>query len=340
MRFLYRRLFAASLVFLSLTLTASGIGFGRKDKNATVRIVNGKPLKGKSTIALGAFRVAFKMHDQVVSIARGALSGNGGSSVTDDTTLSGVDHALMQKIADQVYADFLSQAKAKGYSIVDSAALAASSPEYKALPTTASFTEGPFGEFVIPAGQTSPVLGADDYKQERHGAQTFTSGFKGIGVGMAKTAANDVFGKVGSPDTAVLAVTIVVNYATYKGTQSQWGGTSSATVDFGATIEGTDPYGMGTGIRAWDAKTCGMCMAQANMTGNVHSSESIGTTEKRDALGVSGNVSNAIGALMGTGVGKHKAFTLTADPAAYEKNVLLVAHEASDLLLTEVAKEK
>ena len=336
------RSICAGALAVTLSIPAFSIGFGTKAKDATVKVVNGKPLKGKSTLAIGAFRVAFKTHDQVVSIAHGALMGNGGSSVTDDTTLSGVDHALMQKIADEIYADFLVQAKAKGYSITDSAALASTSADYKALPVTASFAEGPFGLFVVPTGQTSPVLGADDYKQERHGAQSFTSGFKGIGVGMAKTAANDVFIKVASPDTAVLAVTIVVNYATYKGTQSQWGGSSSATVDFGATIEGADAYGLGTGVKAWDSKTqgCAACMAQANMSGNIHTSDSIGTTEKRDALGVSGNVSNALGALMGTGVGKHKAFNVTADPVAYEKNVLVVASEASNLMLTKVAAER
>lgn len=337
----FRSICAGTLAVM-LSIPAFSIGFKTKAKDATVKVVNGKPLKGKSTLTIGAFRVAFKTHDQVVSVAGGALMGHGGSSVTDDTTLVGVDHVLMQKIADEIYADFLAQAKAKGYSIVDSAALASTSADYKALPATASFVEGPFGLFVIPTGQTSPVMGADDYKQERHGAQTFTSGFKGIGVGMAKTAANDVFIKAAAPDAAVVAVTIVVNYATYKGTQSTWGGNSSATVDFGATIEGADPYGLGTGIKAWDSKTqgCAACMAQAYMAGNIHTSDSIGTTEKRDALGVSGNVSNALGALMGTGVGKHKAFAVTADPVAYEKNVLVVAHDASDLLLTEVAKEK
>lgn len=333
----YVRSVATSLILVSAFLPAFGIGFGNKDKGAVVKIVNGKPLKGKSTLALGAFRVAFKTHDQVVSIARGALMGNGGSSVTDDTTMSGVDHALMQKIANEIYADFVEQAKAKGYTIIDSASLASSSAEYKALPTTVSFTDGPFGAFVVPVGQTSPVLGADDFKQDRHGAQSMFSGFKGLGAQMSKSAADAVFYKIGSPDAAVLAVTIVVNYATYKGTQSQWGGNSSASVDFGATIEGGDAYGIGTGIHAWDPKAG---VAYANMVGNVHTSDPIGTTEKRDALGVSGNVSNAIGALTGTGVGKHKAFALTADPAAYEKNVLVVAHDASDLLLTEVAKEK
>jgi len=339
----FRSACSVCLVVTALAAPAFGIGFGsKKEKSATIKLLNGKPLKGKSTLAIGAFRVAFKMKDQVVSVAGGALSGGHGSSVTDDTTMTGIDQVMMQKIADEIYADFLMQAKAKGYTIVDSASLATSSADYKALATTASGTEGPFGVFVIPTGQTSPVLGADDYKQDRHGAQSFTAGFKGIGLQNAKTAANEVFPKIAAPDAAVIAVTMVVNFATYKGSQSTWMSSSSATVNFGATIEGADPYGSGTGIKIWDAKTmgCGACMASAYMAGNIHSEEGIGTTQKRDALGVSGNIGNAASVLMGGSIAKHKAIELTADPVAYEKNVLVVAQEATDLLLSELAKSR
>jgi len=334
---------SGALLLCAFALSAHAINFGKKDSAASVKVTNGGPFKGKSALAIGAFRVTFKLHDQVVSTAGNALMGGGGSSVTDDTTMVGIDHVLMQKIADAIYADFLQQATAKGYTILDSVKLAATSPEYKALPVTVSFSEGPLGSFVIPTGQTSPVLATDDYKQERHGAQTFSAGFKGIGVQMAKTEANAVFPKIGK-DTgaAVIAVNIVVNYAAYKGTQSTWMGNSKATVDFGATIEGVDAQMLGTMIRGWDAKTadCGNCMAEAYLKGVVHSSEPIGTTAKRDALGVSGNVGNAIGGLMGGSIAKHKAYELTADPAAYEKNSLQVAKEAVGLLLEEVAKEK
>ena len=337
------RISSGALLLCAVPLSAHAINFGKKDASASVKVINGGPLKGKSTLAIGAFRVAFKQHDQVVSTAGGALMGGGGSSVTDDATMVGIDHALMQKIADAIYADFVQQARAKGYTVLDSVKLAATSSEYKALPTTVSFTDGPFGAFVIPTGQTSPVMPTDDYKQERHGAQGFGAAFKGVGAQMAKTEANAVFPKIGK-DTgaAVIAVNIVVNFAAFKGTQSTWMSGSKATVDFGATIEGIDPQLMGTMIKAWDAKTpdCGNCMAQAYLRGVVHSSDSIGTAEKRDALGVSGNVGNAIGGLMGGSIAKHKAYELTADPVAYEKNALQVAKDANAMLLEEIAKEK
>ncbi|HEY4357364.1 MAG TPA: hypothetical protein VGN16_16555 [Acidobacteriaceae bacterium] len=339
--FAYRTALAA-LTFSIACVAHAGI-FGKKDSGAEVKVINSGPFKGKSTLAIGAFRVTFKTHDTVVSVAGGALMGHGGSSVTDDTTLSGIDHAQMQKIADAIYADFIQQAADKGYTIVDSVKLAAASPEYKALPTTTSFTEGPFGYFVIPTGQTSPIMPTDDYKQERHGAQTFGASFKGIGAQTAKTEANAVFPKVGK-DTgaAVIQVNIVVNYAAYKGTQSAWMSNSKATVDFGATIEGVDTALMGTMIKAWDARTpdCGNCMAVAYLKGNVHSSEPMGAAEKRDALGASGNIGNAIGALTGGSIAKHKAYDFTAEPAAYEKNSLAVAKEATEMLLGEIAKEK
>ena len=338
------RALCAVLVSGAIVLPAKAINFGKKEESAEVKVTKGGPLKGKTSLAIGAFRVSFKTHDEVVSVGGGALMGGRGSSVRDDTTMSGVDQALMQKIADQVYADFVQQATAKGYTVIDSAKLATQSPAYKALPTTVNFAEGPLGAFVIPIGQTSPVLATDDYKQDRHGAQTTFGGFKGVGVQMATTEANSVFPKLANETgSAVIAVNIVVNFAAYKGTQSTWLSNSKATVDFGATIEGVDQQLLGTMVKVWDAKSsgCGTCMGQAHLQGDVHSSEAIGTFEKRDALGVSGATANAIGMLSGVGKQEtHKAYHLTADPVAYEKNTLTVAKQANEMLLDAMVKER
>lgn len=81
-------------------------------------------------------------------------------------------------------------------------------------------------------------------------------------------------------------------------------------------------------------------MAEVYLQGNIHNSESVGTFDKRDALGVSGNASNAISVLMGGSIAKHKAYRLIADPAAYEKNALVITKEANELLIDELAKNK
>ncbi|MEO6924130.1 MAG: hypothetical protein ABI142_09915 [Bryocella sp.] len=342
-RFLSRSAVAVVCVGLFCSQTMCAISFGKKD-GVDVKIVNGGPLKHKSILAIGAFRVAFKTHDKVVATGGGIMNHGSGSSSIQEASMEGIEQPLMQKIADQIYADFVAQATAKGYTIIDSAKLAGSNAEYKNLAMTANFTDGPLGTFVVPTGQVSPVLATDDYKQENHGTRGFGAAFKGIGSQMSTTEANKVFPKVGKEtDAAVIAVTIVVNFATFKGSQSAWMSGSKSSSNFGATIEGVDDLLMGTNIKAWDAKTngCGNCMAHAYLKGNIHSTESIGEMTSHKANTTGDNVGNVLAGLTGSGsMTKRKSLTLTADPDAYQKNVLLVAQQAHEMLLSEIVKEK
>lgn len=196
------------------------IASAAKDKDATAKVTHGEPFKSKSSFALGAFRVAFVTEDKVSSVSKGLMSGHGGSSSFMYGELVGVDHPLMQKIADRIYADFLKQAAAKGYTIVDSTQLAKTSPAYSAMEAAENFAEGRLGTVVIPTGQRSVPLAADDSAKAQRGAGagSMMSSIHNLGTLSAKAEANKAFPEASKEaGVPVLGVTIVVNFADFKG---------------------------------------------------------------------------------------------------------------------------
>ena len=102
-------------------------------------------------------------------------------------------------------------------------------------------------------------------------------------------------------------------------------GGSKASLSVGATIDGRNKIELlpSTAIPAWDkgTGTCALCQAQFGLEGQIHS----------DA---------AVGAYDGSGAQNNRTGVVTADPAAYEENVQVVAAQAIDLLLGAVAAEK
>ena len=140
-----------------------------------------------------------------------------------------------------------------------------------------------------------------------------------------------------------MGVTIVVNFANFKGTSSSFG-SSNATVAPGATIDGQNKEDIShaTSIMAWDANTSSAPagMAMVLLEGQIHSDVSIGDFGSHSAMKVGDHIANGIAALGAGGQVNKKASDLVADPVAYETNVLLVAAEASDLMLSAIAKEK
>ncbi len=324
-------LLAAIFSGLPLPAHAANLPFGKKDKEATVKITRGSGFKDQSTFALGSFRVAFVTEDSALSTSHGVFA-NGGSAAKIFGRLDGIDHTRMQKIADEVYADFLKQAAAKGYTILDSTRVAASSPAYNATTKTPDFTDSRIGVLVIPTGQTSVALAADDSPKDSKGVAGMSSAFHNLGKQLAVSEANKVFPVVSKEVNApVLGVTIVVNFANFKGTSSSFG-SSKATVLPGATIDGTNNVELAlfTAILAFDTKEAcdhAGCNSSAALVGQIHSDAPIGKSSKSHE---------------GSGwiTAQKTIATVDADPDLYETNVLEVSTEAIDLLLSAIAKEK
>ena len=333
-----------STLCLSLSPTpAHAINFGKKDAEATAKVTHGGTFKSQSTYALGAFRVAFVTEDSAASVSRGVFAGTGAAALMSGS-IEGVDHALMQKIADQVYADFLKQATLKGFTLVDSATLATRSPTYTALEQMPNFDDGRLGTYVIPTGQRSVPLAADGSKKLGKGSKGMFDSMRLTTQTMDNAEANKAFPKISAEvGTPVLAVTMVVNFANFKGGNTSFG-TAKASIQVGATVDG---FAKGdalpsTGIAGWDAKTapCGLCHAEVALEGQVHSTDSIGSSDTHSTMKAGDHLANGIASLAGTSQTNKKGTFVTADPAAYEKNVLLVASEATDILLSGLAKEK
>ena len=318
------RLVCGVVVLAGLALTdpaeaaASG---GAGDNAATVKVTRGGELKGKFAFALGAFRVAFVTQDAAAAAARGIF---GGSAAKISAELVGVDRALMQKIADAIYADFLKQAAARGYTVVESSSLLKTSAAYAALNPAENFTVGRLGTFVIPSGQRSVALASDARAKEEKGTGGFAARFNIVSDQVAKAPAYEAFpvaaDQAGVP---ILAVTIAVNFANFKASSSLGG--SKASLAVGATIDGRNKLEIlpSTAILAWDKGTgsCALCQAQFGLEGQIYS----------DAV---------IGSYDGSGTQNNQTGTVTADPVAYEKSVLAVAAQATDLLLGAVVAER
>jgi hypothetical protein len=299
----------------------AAISGGAGEKDAVVKVTRGNDLKGKSMLALGAFRVAFVTQDAAAAVSRGIF---GGSAAKISAELTGVDRALMQKISDEVYADFLRQAAARGYTVIESSSLLKTSAAYAALTPAENFSTGRLGTFVIPTGQRSVTMPSDARAREDKGTGGFAARLNMLSDQTAKSPAYDAFPvaaeQAGAP---ILAVTIAVNFANFKASSSLGG--SKATLAVGATIDGRNKLELvpSTGILAWDkgTGTCAACQSQFGLEGQIYSDESIGTY---DSAGTQNNLTG----------------TVTADPAAFEKNVLAVATQAIERLLGAVAAER
>lgn len=311
----------------TLALTVSASAFGKKDENASIKVEKSELLKGQTTLALGAFRVAFVTQDSVVAVSHSTFAGS--SKAKMEGELSGIDHAAMQKIADEVYADFLKQSAAKGYTILDSAKVNAVSAAYRAVTKTVNFADSRIGTLVVPTGQFSVAIAADDSGKDSKGAATFGAVFHNVGASTAKSEANTAFPlaakDVGAP---VLGVTIVVNFASFKASGSF--GSSKAEIEPGATIDGTNKndIALNTSILAWDAKSCeyANCMERVILQGYIHSDSPVGKTETTGKWGF--------------GSSSKKTSVLEADPELYEKGVLEVAPQASEMMIDAMLKER
>ena len=331
----------AALALSASTLFAAG---------PSVRTERTGILKGRSTVALGAFRVIFVTEDSIASTSTNNFGGGlGGRATTEqDAALVGLEQPLMQKLTDSIYADFLDKMQTKGYTVLDSQKLATAAPAYKALDMTDNFESGRWGTYVVPTGQMSISLAADESKAVGRGSKGGVfSGFKAQGQKTKKGEADKVLPEVSkSANAPVLGVTVVVSFAQFRGSgYSHWGQSAKTKIQTGATINGTESRGpMVTGIQAWEAEMYHNCsvacpLSTLSMEGDIHDENAIGELAKYDAKTKGDKQTNAIGILTGDSV-KHKGYVVQLDAAAYEKNVLTVSGQANELLVASLVKEK
>ena len=138
-----------------------------------VRNTAGDQIKGAQRIGITVFNVAFPDEFKLVAKSHGAsLNLISSRSSTMHTHLTGVDLAARQKIADEVYSDFVTQLRAAGFEVVDQRSLIAASPELASWAGQPSGAQGRFGTYVAPSGMQVRFMPGDT-------AQRATSGMFG-----------------------------------------------------------------------------------------------------------------------------------------------------------------
>ena len=88
-------------------------------KAEAVKVENKEAFKGMDKVVIGSFKIGFATYKTDSAKAGGGLSGGFGGKSTAKSTLLGIDDKTMQSITDQAYQQFVTDLKAKGYTIVD-----------------------------------------------------------------------------------------------------------------------------------------------------------------------------------------------------------------------------
>jgi hypothetical protein len=246
-------------------------------------VVHDSEFKGARRVAISVFNVAFPSANEYTANTKGSslLGRTTSASASMSTTLSGVDQATRQRIADKAYALFIEQLEAAGYEVVDHVELARLAPEFSTWAALPNFAPGRFGAYVAPTGRVVRFLKGDSAKRD-------TSGFLGQQLTPFRALDNSqAFSR--SPYIAhdagigIIAVTLVVDYGVYSSTgeKSRLYGSAGVAFKPGATIAAGSAIDHGTLIEYWGPNSGGF-PAAAFLQKPVYSDREIGVTEGFD----------------------------------------------------------
>lgn len=219
---------------------------------------NGSQIKGMHRVGITVFNVAFP--DEFTMAAKGhgmSLNLISASSSKIHTRLTGVDLATRQKIADAVYADFVTQLKAAGFEVVDGPALAAAAPELASWTSLPNGSTGRFGTYIAPTGMAVRPMPGDK-------AQRATNGFMGQQMlafrTLDRTQAYQRSAYVAhDADVTAIAVTMVIDYGVYSssGNRKGFGKKVSTGFEEGATVAAGTALDNATVVRVWSPNSGG-----------------------------------------------------------------------------------
>jgi hypothetical protein len=248
------------------------------------QVVHESEFRGARRVAISVFNLAFPSANEYTANTKGtSLMGRYTTSASASmrTTLTGVDQATQQRIADRAYALFVEQLEAAGYEVVEQAELARLAPEFSTWTALPNFAPGRFGAYVAPTGRAVRFLQGDTAKRD-------TSGFLGQQLTPFRALDNpQAFSR--SPYIAhdagigVIAVTLVVDYGVYSSTGEKRSAGGSAAVGFkaGATIAAGNAIDHGTLLEYWGPDSGGF-PAVAFLQKPIYSEREIGVTEGFD----------------------------------------------------------
>lgn len=223
-----------------------------------IKVFHGSEFKGAHRVAISVFSVAFPNENHFFAAARGGGLGSlmgGGAKASMDTSLSGVDHATRQRIADKAYAAFVTQLIAAGYEIVEAPELAAAAPEYASWPAVPNYSTGRFGTYVAPTGRQLYWLQGDTDKRDTSGR------FGSFGASMRVFDTPVAFkrspyiahdGKLG-----IIAVTLVVDYGLDSSNGERKYGKASVGFEPGVNVAAGNAVDHGSLLAFWGPNSGG-----------------------------------------------------------------------------------
>ncbi|MDB6095186.1 MAG: hypothetical protein JWM32_2748 [Verrucomicrobia bacterium] len=283
--------------------------------------------KGAHRVAISVFNVAFPDENSLTSSlrAKNRTSTSTGyyttvttttsfhKSSTLHTTMTGLDHATQQRIADAAYADFVEELKKAGYEVVSVEELARLTPEFTTWASIPNFSKGRYGTYVAPTGRALRFLQGDAAKRDvsSKSAELFMP-FRAWDRPQALTRSPYLAydGKLG-----ILAVTMVVDYGVYSTTGATRKLKEEVKVEFdkGVTAQSGTLYDTATLVEYWGPKSGGF-PAIAALAVPVTSEKPFGELTGDDGV-----------------------YTVKTDPVKFEQAALEVVHGVDAKLVAAIA---
>ena len=233
---------------------------GRAVSPKEVAVVHGSEFKGARKVAISVFDVAFAHENHFTANSNGrsilgGLSSSARSSMS--TTMSGVDRATQQRIADRAYAVFVDQLKAAGYEVIDQAELGRLAPEFAKWEALANFSEGRFGTYVAPTGQSLRFLQGDTAKRDTSGMfGQANASFRALDTPLAFKRSPYI---AQAANLGIIAVTLVVDYGVYSssGESNRLGAGAKTSFLPGVAIAAGNLVDHGTLVEYWGTHSGG-----------------------------------------------------------------------------------
>ena len=262
-------------------------------------------LKGEQKVVIGSFRVAFSQ--KVSASARSSsLFGTDSQSAGMSGTLTGLDNAQYQAIADTAYADFVKKLKTTGLQVIEPQALQ-QSELYKQMASSPSPLLMGDQVMVAPTGMKLAIF---------PGEAGVSSAFGGFDT----TNPMRVFPQLAKEQSAgVMSVTYYVDFlnASTSGNTRILGGDAEVSMGQGLSVRAGSGIDYSTLKGVQCVGYCPNAVSSIDLGQAVYSTEPYGVSRDVTAGGV-----NTLGIMSGllTGSGfSRKDIEITADPARYQK---------------------
>lgn len=322
---------AMALVLSGCAVTASDeVVSAKKETGAfgttksDLDVTSAKTFNGVEEVIIGGFVIGYDIESSAASHSGGGLMGRS-NSASAKVTLEGVDNATLQKITDQVYADFVADLKAKGYKVADRSALL-SHPDF----SKASAQENPYidksGGMLTAASETRYFAPSGFGK-----IYNFSGTGKGVGFGDSNPAIGAAKFAEDKSSPRVLHVHYAVDFAHASGRGGMFNRNSTLQVGQGLSVAAGSSLNIITGYRGSMLSNNG----SIRLGQPVEAGKAFATIEDTtsDAYKATEVALNLVGAIAGGSGKQSRSFVVKADPAKFQSAALEALKKTNGTLI-------